>query len=53
MRESPASYQEGEARVLEAFATVMERVETAALQWGARKDEPEGRFVSALLGAIR
>jgi hypothetical protein len=34
------------------FAAVLERVETAAREWGLRPDHPEGQFVSALMGAI-
>lgn len=43
----------GETKASDSFAAVMQRVESAALQWGIRQDDPEGRFVSALLGAIR
>ena len=34
------------------FRHRMEEVEIAAREWGLRSHEPEGRFVSALLGAV-
>jgi hypothetical protein len=36
----------------EEFAEILRTVDEAAREWGLRPDEPEGRFVSALMGAI-
>jgi hypothetical protein len=36
----------------EEFAAVVREVEDAAREWGMRSEQPEGRFVAALMGAI-
>jgi hypothetical protein len=41
------------ATVDAAFERRIAEVETAAREWGLRWHEPEGRFISALLGAMR
>jgi hypothetical protein len=42
----------GQGRPQDDFATALREVEEAAREWGIRKDEPEGRFVSALMCAV-
>jgi len=36
----------------EEFAAILRTVDDAAREWGLRPNEPEGRFVSALMGAV-
>jgi len=54
-RAPPPSESEGEGAApgsVAEFAGIRRTVEDAAREWGLRPDEPEGQFVSALLGAI-